>query len=419
MPYDIISYRVYDFYIILYATTYIFYVLNKTNAPPLLKTKVWENKFLIIKSVGKCGKHEETTMKKSIFCLILSLLTVFILSGSSSVEGKTESLLGVYVATTIISILILVSYFIFIKKHNLWFILLFASILIVNAGYLSIAISTTLEEALLANRIAYLGSIFLPMSMLMIIINDTNINYKKSLPFILLGIGIAIFLIAATPGYYDIYYKEVALININGVSALSKVYGPWHISYLVYLFAYFGAMVTIVTLSAIKKTSSSIVHSVILAFAVVVNIGVWLLEQFVKIDFELLSISYIISEIFLFGLNLIIQDEERKKNVGVDETKPITSNAPDITQKIYPKDTDTGLQQRLFLDGISALTPTERIIFDLYIAGNGTKDVLQNLNIKENTLKYHNKNIYGKLCVSSRKQLLELAVATNIQQTKV
>lgn len=380
---------------------------------------MWENKFFIIKSVGKCGKHEEKAMKKSISCLILSLLTVFTLSGSSSVEGKTESLLGVYIATTIISLLVLVSYFIFIKKRNLWFILLFASIFIVNVGYLTIAISTTLEEALLANRIAYLGSVFLPMSMLMIIINDTNINYKKPLPFILLGIGIAIFLIAATPGYYNIYYKEVTLITINGVSALSKVYGPWHISYLLYLFAYFGAMVTIVTFSAIKKTTTSIVHSVILAFAVVVNIGVWLLEQFIKIDFEVLSISYIISEIFLFGLNLIIEDEERKKNIGVDKAKPITPNTPDISENINLKDTDAEFQQRLFLDGISALTPTERIIFDLYIAGNGTKDVLQKLNIKENTLKYHNKNIYGKLCVSSRKQLLELAVVTNIQQTKV
>ena len=49
------------------------------------------------------------------------------------------------------------------------------------------------------------------------------------------------------------------------------------------------------------------------------------------------------------------------------------------------------------------------MIFDLYLDGNGTKDVLAKMNIKENTLKYHNKNIYGKLGVSSRKQLLEIA----------
>ena len=34
---------------------------------------------------------------------------------------------------------------------------------------------------------------------------------------------------------------------------------------------------------------------------------------------------------------------------------------------------------------------------------------MASLNIKENTLKFHNKNIYGKLGVTSRKQLIELS----------
>ena len=33
---------------------------------------------------------------------------------------------------------------------------------------------------------------------------------------------------------------------------------------------------------------------------------------------------------------------------------------------------------------------------------------MANLNIKESTLKYHNRNLYGKLGVSTRKELLEL-----------
>ncbi|MBP3372146.1 MAG: helix-turn-helix transcriptional regulator, partial [Clostridia bacterium] len=59
---------------------------------------------------------------------------------------------------------------------------------------------------------------------------------------------------------------------------------------------------------------------------------------------------------------------------------------------------------------VALLTPKEREIFDLYVAGQSTKDIMQKLNIKENTLKFHNKNIYGKLGVSSRKQLVTLAL---------
>ena len=64
------------------------------------------------------------------------------------------------------------------------------------------------------------------------------------------------------------------------------------------------------------------------------------------------------------------------------------------------------------------LTPTERMIFDLYIAHTATKDVLAAMNIKENTLKYHNKNLYSKLGVSSRKEIWELYRQLSRSETK-
>ena len=44
-----------------------------------------------------------------------------------------------------------------------------------------------------------------------------------------------------------------------------------------------------------------------------------------------------------------------------------------------------------------------------YLEGKSTKEIMEEMSIKENTLKYHNKNIYSKLGVSSRKQLIEIA----------
>ena len=339
-------------------------------------------------------------MKKSLIGLISSFLILFTLGGCSS-GSKTDSLLGIYIATTIISLIILTAYFGIIRKRDLWFVLLLASVFVVNVGYLSLAISTTLEEALLANRISYLGSVFLPMSMLMIIINEIGIKYKKALPFILLGVGIVIFLITATPGYLDIYYKDATLTTVNGVSVLNKVYGPWHLSYLVYLFVYFGGMIFIIMASAIKKTARASVRPVILAFAVGINIGVWLLEQLVKIDIELLSISYIITELFLLGLNLIIQEEE-KAPLSIPTTP---SSAYEETQKLTEESSKPNAAElekvRFFINGIDSLTAKERNIFNLYLDGKSTKDILSEMNIKENTLKYHNKNIYSKLGVSS------------------
>lgn len=62
---------------------------------------------------------------------------------------------------------------------------------------------------------------------------------------------------------------------------------------------------------------------------------------------------------------------------------------------------------KMFIDSLSTLTTKEKEIFDLYTRGLSTKDIIAQQQISENTLKYHNKNIYSKLGVKSRKELLQ------------
>ena len=70
-----------------------------------------------------------------------------------------------------------------------------------------------------------------------------------------------------------------------------------------------------------------------------------------------------------------------------------------------------GQKCEFFREQIASLTASEKAIYDCYVAGMSTKEVLAEKSIAESTLKYHNRNIYGKLGVSSRKELLECARA--------
>lgn len=63
----------------------------------------------------------------------------------------------------------------------------------------------------------------------------------------------------------------------------------------------------------------------------------------------------------------------------------------------------------LFCNNLSSLTPREREIFDLYLEGKTGKEIQEILCINPNTIKYHNRNIYDKLGVHSRKDLLKYA----------
>lgn len=63
----------------------------------------------------------------------------------------------------------------------------------------------------------------------------------------------------------------------------------------------------------------------------------------------------------------------------------------------------------LFCNHLSSLTSKEREIFDLYLEGKTGKEIQEILCINPNTIKYHNRNIYDKLGVHSRKDLLKYA----------
>ena len=361
-------------------------------------------------------------MLNKLLPLSITAYAFFMLSAFRSTAEKSFSLAAVYCVTAVLAVIVFLIYIWGIKKKSPSFILLFSSIFIVNMGYFALAVSKNLSEALLANRISYLGSVFLPMSMLLIIMEATKTPHKKWLTGILTGVGIAVFLIAASPGYLDIYYKEVSFEIIDGVASLVKVYGPLHIIYLFYLLIYFSAMIVIIFIAMHKKRITSSVQSFVLLASVFVNITVWLLEQLVKIDFEILSVSYVITEMFLVSMCFLLQDSEKTKKPEPLTVSPVAVPVNENTaSEEAAENTGCGEQEadisffeteeyKNFMYGLGQLTNTEHKIYDFYIEGKSTKEIMSLLDITENTLKYHNKNIYGKLGVSSRKQLKEFAL---------
>ena len=144
-------------------------------------------------------------MKRNLGSILLMICLLFSFTGCGQIGDKTANMGIIYGVTTFFSLLLIIVYCGQIRKKDAWFLLLFSSVFIVNLGYLSLALSGTLEEALLANRIDYLGSVFLPLSMLFIILNVCKLNYSRWFVGFLLCISTIVFIIAASPGYSEIY----------------------------------------------------------------------------------------------------------------------------------------------------------------------------------------------------------------------
>lgn len=373
--------------------------------------------------------NRSTMRKQKILHWLLSLLCAAVLMLAMSLPAsaagdmaysKPGNVSLLYGITAVLSLLFLVGYCCLIHRKEIWMLLLYICVFVVNLGYFALSISKTLEEAMLANRIAYLGSVFLPLCMLMIIVNICRIRYHKGLLGVLICVSVATFLLAASGGYLPLYYKEVSLELVNGVAVLKKSYGPLHIVYLFYLITYFGLMVATIVLAVIRKRLTYYKHAVLLAGIVLSNIGVWYMEQLVQLDFEFLAISYIISELLLLLLFDILEDQPfvmltegrqmviaaavpqscPEPTVAVPELEEVLEDEP-----LLPcEDIQIDLEQ---CPDVQLLTAREREVLGYLLQDMKRREIAEALYVSENTVKKHTTNIYMKLDVSSRKELLE------------
>ena len=303
----------------------------------------------------------------------------------------------------IISIALLVLYCILIRKKDKWLIVFYTSICVVNLGYLLLSLSKTVEFALLANKITYFGHIFLLTSMYLTIAKLCGFNYSKKLPILLFSLGVIMFTLICTTGYLPWYYKSVTLTHVDGAAKLVKEYGPLHVVYLIYVLSYSALMITTVVQSIVLKKVSQKKQAGLLTAVVFINIAMWIIEKFITWNFEFLSVSYVLSGGMLFFLYWLMQDYVHKNNLPSpieEKTRVIVLDSIPKAEKIekilaiLPKDKKLTTRQMEMLDGI--------------LDGKSQKEIANDLNISENTVKWHIGLLYSTLNVSGRDELFKL-----------
>ena len=312
-----------------------------------------------------------------------------------------------YAIMAVIATVLLIGYATLVRKKEPWLLLLYICVTIVNLGYFLISISRTVEFAIIANDIAYFGSVFLSMSMLLTVIQLCGFSIKKKLVVTLLVIGAVMFAVIATAGILPWYYKEVSLTFVDGAAKLKKVYGVLHPTYLIYLLVYFSAMVACIVQSIRKKIIASQRHAVLLTVIVFGNMAVWFIEKFIPWNFEFLSVSYLFSEIILLGLYWMMQDYVRLDLVP-QPTQDVARPAP-IDIATMPME-EKILKILSFLKPGEILATREREILELVLQNKKRKEIADELCLSENTIKTYIRTLYGKVGVSSREELYALLV---------
>ena len=319
---------------------------------------------------------------------------------------STGNMTMVYGAVAVLSVLLLIGYLLIEKKKERNFIFLISCVAIVNTGYFLLAAANSLRMAMFANGMSYFGAAYSVLAMMFIIYDVCQMKKRSWLRYALIGISTAAFALAASGDWLGLYYTSVDITSIGGMTKLVKEYGALHILYTVYLFSYVLIMVSIIWYAAKKQRLSSFKYTLLLFVAVLLNIGVWAVEQGFNEDFEFLSVSYIVTEVILLLLYSMLRDYGIVQPGGqVISVQMLTQLN---TRQISPGALPPGMEDLFqgFAEKVRTLSSAERRILNYYIEGHDIADIPDLAFISIHTVKKHNRSIYQKLEVASRDELM-------------
>jgi len=319
---------------------------------------------------------------------------------------KNGDMSVIYGILSLFSVLLCVSYVLFAQRKNRLFFALFGCIAVANSGYSLMAVCNSLAVAKIANGLSYFGGAFSILIMLLIICDVCQMPKRRWFRWMLIGISIAAFGLAASGDWLGLYYRSVSLENINGTTLLVKEYGPLHILYALYLLSYILLMTGIIVYSTKNKRLVSPKYTLFLLVAVLMNLGVWLVEQLIDVDFEFLSVSYIVSAVLLLLIYGVLCD------YGIVQPSGALVSVQMLTQlntrQVNPGQLPPNMEDmfRHFAEKVKTLSSAERRILNYYIAGHEIAEIPDLVFVSINTVKKHNRSIYQKLEIGSRDELM-------------
>ena len=189
------------------------------------------------------------------------------------------------------------------KEQNIYQILMYTMCAVCNVGYFALAIAKSTDMAIICNNITYLGGVFLPLCVLMRTADLCGIKLHKGIVGALMTGSIVVFGIVFSTGYSDLYYKNVGIKKVYGVTHMVKEYGPAHGTYKM-LLAIYVLVLAVVVIKAFRNKYRIPKKTVFSMMAIIlVPCGVYLAERAAGIQIELLPLSYVV--VLGYYLNII------------------------------------------------------------------------------------------------------------------
>lgn len=174
----------------------------------------------------------------------------------------------------------------------------FLFVFIGNLGYFFLGNSTTVEEAILANKITYITGCILPLFLMMLVFDACKVMPNKAIRFAMYVLSGTVMLLAMTVGYTDWFYKECHIEKVNQVTVLVKEYGSGHSLFLFMIYGYLIAGITLLLYSLISRKNLIYKNVVLLLFVYITTVLFYAFGRKIFSGLDPVCISYCINDLF-------------------------------------------------------------------------------------------------------------------------
>lgn len=188
------------------------------------------------------------------------------------------------------------------KRTTSFYTTMFHAITIQIMGHLFLALSTNEQEVLLANKIAYVGAVYVPLLFFLGELTICNIKITKKIRIGLFALSTMVLGFALTAGYSDIFYKSITLVQNNGVTDFEADFGPAHILFNIMLSIYLLSGICILCYSLLKKKNVSYKNLLGLVLIGVLSIISFLVCRELKCDMLVMPAIYLIVEFVMLAI---------------------------------------------------------------------------------------------------------------------
>ena len=191
----------------------------------------------------------------------------------------------------------LIYVFMWHKHFDVHITLIFVLVPVTNLGFAMFARTETLDEALMAQRLTYIGGCYLLLLILFSVFSLCQIRLNHWIRVGMLLVSSVIYASALSMGHSTLFYEDIQFAQTNGMVALLKQYGVMHSAFLGMIGAYFLISLVAIVYTYLRKNQVSRKMLYLLFVPVVVALLAYFGSRWLVPRVELIPLAYVFAQV--------------------------------------------------------------------------------------------------------------------------